>query len=90
VRKKVPVIHFGKGDRKEAIARRHLSRFKEPEGVVCIGIAQARLRKLGRHINHRLLSLERVAHHCAIASRTVERIVRPTVDDDQRALSTPA
>jgi hypothetical protein len=44
-----------------------------------------RLHKLGRHINHRLLSLERVAHNCAIASRTVERIVRPTVDDDQRA-----
>jgi hypothetical protein len=44
-----------------------------------------RLRTLGRHVNHRLLSLERVAHNCAIASRTVERIVRPTVDDDQRA-----
>ena len=45
-----------------------------------------RLRTLGRHINHRLLSLERVAQHCAIASSTVERIVRPTVTDDgQRA-----
>jgi hypothetical protein len=44
-----------------------------------------RLRTLGRHINHRLLSLERVAHNCAIASHTVERIVLPTVDDDQRA-----
>jgi hypothetical protein len=44
-----------------------------------------RLRTLGRHINHRLLSLERVAQHCAIASHTVERIVLPTVDDGQRA-----
>ncbi len=44
-----------------------------------------RLRTLGRHINHRLLALERVAQHCAIASNTVERIVLPTVDDRQRA-----
>jgi hypothetical protein len=43
------------------------------------------LRTLGRHINHRLLTLERVAQHCAIASQTVERIVLPTVDDGQRA-----
>jgi hypothetical protein len=44
-----------------------------------------RLRTLGRHINHRLLTLERVAQHCAVASRTVERIVLPTVDEGQRA-----
>ena len=41
-----------------------------------------RLRTLGRHINHRLLSLERVAQHSAIASQTVERVVLPTVTDD--------
>ena len=46
-----------------------------------------RLRTLGRNINHRLLTLERVAQHCAVASQTVERIVLPTVDDGQR---TPA
>ncbi len=44
-----------------------------------------RLLTLGRHINNRLLTLERVAHNCAIASKTVERIVLPTVDDGQRA-----
>jgi len=44
-----------------------------------------RLRTLGRHVNHRLLSLERTAHHCAITAQTVERIVLPTVDDGQRA-----
>ena len=44
-----------------------------------------RLRTLGRHINHRLLTLERVAQNCAIASQTVERIVLPTVDEGQRA-----
>jgi hypothetical protein len=40
-----------------------------------------RLKALGRNINHRLLTLERVAHNCAIASRTVERIVLPTKDE---------
>lgn len=44
-----------------------------------------RLRTLGRHINHRLLTLERVAHHCALASQTVERIVLPSLEGGQRA-----
>jgi hypothetical protein len=44
-----------------------------------------RLFTLGRHTNHRLLTLERVAQNCAIASPTVERIVLPTVDQGQRA-----
>lgn len=44
-----------------------------------------RLRILGKHINHRLLTLERVAQHCAIASQTVERVVLPTRDGEQRA-----
>ena len=43
------------------------------------------LRRIGHHINHRLLTLERTAHHCAVASQIVERIVLPTVDDEQRA-----
>jgi hypothetical protein len=45
----------------------------------------SRLRTIGRHVNHRLLTLERVAQNCAIASQTVERIVLPTVDEGQRA-----
>jgi hypothetical protein len=41
---------------------------------------------IGRNINHRVLSLERVAQHCAISAHTVERLVLPTVTaDDQRA-----
>ena len=43
------------------------------------------LKSIGRNINHRLLTLERAAQHCAVASQTVERIVLPTVDEDQRA-----
>jgi len=45
----------------------------------------SRLKAIGRNINHRLLTLERAAQHCAVASQTVERIVLPTVDDGQRA-----
>ena len=41
-----------------------------------------RLRTIGRNVNHRLLRLECVAQHCAIASQTVERVVLPTVDED--------
>lgn len=44
-----------------------------------------RLRTLGRHINHRVLTLERVAQHCAVSAQTVERVVLPTTDDEQRA-----
>jgi hypothetical protein len=36
-----------------------------------------RLLDIGRNINHRVLSLERVAQHCAISAHTVERIVLP-------------
>lgn len=42
-----------------------------------------RLRVIGRNVNHRLLNLECVAQNCAIASQTVERVVLPTVDEDQ-------
>jgi hypothetical protein len=45
----------------------------------------SRLRTLGRHINHRVLTLERIAQHCAISAPTVERIILPSVDGDQRA-----
>jgi hypothetical protein len=45
----------------------------------------AHLRSIGRNINHRLLTIQRVAQNCAIASRTIEKIVLPTQDDGQRA-----
>ena len=143
----VPVVHFVKGDCKEAIAQKKLEQFEGEEGVVMIGVAQEkissfrsyqkdkgqprrpgqppcyafyrgpvhvkqyfkleralrtettinngkdfqvgkrlgnldRLRNIGRNVNHRLLNLECVAQHCAIASQTVERVVLPTVDED--------
>ena len=44
-----------------------------------------RLRTLGRHINHRLLTLERVAHHCAVPATVIENVVLPTTDGQHRA-----
>jgi hypothetical protein len=44
------------------------------------------LRTLGRHINHRLLTLERVSHNCALAPRTVERVVLPSTDQDDNRI----
>ena len=141
------MVHFVKGDCKEAIAQKKLEQFEGEEGVVMIGVAQEkissfrsyqkdkgqprrpgqppcyafyrgpvhvnqyfkleralrtettinnakdfqvgkrlgnldRLRNIGRNVNHRLLNLECVAQHCAIASQTVERVVLPTVDED--------
>ncbi len=43
------------------------------------------LKTIGRNINHRLLTLERTAQHCAVASQTVEHVVLPTKDEGQRA-----
>jgi hypothetical protein len=45
----------------------------------------SRLRTLGRHINHRLLSLGRVAQHCAVSASTVEPIVLPSGTEHERA-----
>ena len=39
----VSVVHFGKGDCKEAIARRHAAMFEGDEGVVMIGVAQEKI-----------------------------------------------
>ena len=47
-----------------------------------------RLRSIGQNVNHRILNLECVAQHCAIASQTVERVVLPTVDEGEER--TPA
>lgn len=43
------------------------------------------LRQIGQDINHRLLELERQAHHCSPAASTFEALVLPTGDADHRA-----
>ena len=39
----VPVVHFDKGDCKEAIAQKKLEQFEGEEGVVMIGVAQEKI-----------------------------------------------
>jgi len=44
------------------------------------------LERLGRHINRRLLDVERVSHNCGLAGDSIHRVVQPTVNEDgQRA-----
>ena len=40
------------------------------------------LERLGRHINRRLLEVERVSHNCGLAGDSIHRVVQPTVNDD--------
>jgi hypothetical protein len=42
------------------------------------------LQKLGRHINRRLLDVQRVSHKCDLSAESIERIVQPTEHDGQR------
>lgn len=38
----IPIVHFGRNERKDDVARRRLARFPRKEGVVFIGVAQER------------------------------------------------
>ena len=42
-RNAVPIIEFKNGQRKEQVARQHIARFNQPEGVVMIGVAQEKV-----------------------------------------------
>lgn len=44
------------------------------------------LKELGRHINRRLLEVERVSHNCGLSAESIQKVVLPTVTKDgQRA-----
>ena len=44
------------------------------------------LQELGRHINRRLLDVQRVTQNCGMSGESIERVVQPTVTEDgQRA-----
>jgi hypothetical protein len=48
------------------------------------------LQTVARHINRRLLDVQRVSQNCALSHEAIERVVRPTVTDDgQRAPGLP-
>jgi hypothetical protein len=38
--------------------------------------------QVGRHINRRLLEVERVSHNCGLSADSIQRVVQPTVTDD--------
>lgn len=43
------------------------------------------LRELGHQVNHQLLDVEYVSHHCVLTSEALDRLQRPTVEAGQRA-----
>jgi hypothetical protein len=43
------------------------------------------LRELGHQVNHQLLEVERVSHHCVLTSDALDRLQRPTLEAGQRA-----
>ena len=44
------------------------------------------LQQLGRHINRRLLDVQRVSHNCGMSNESIHKVVQPTVTEDgQRA-----
>jgi hypothetical protein len=40
------------------------------------------LQQVGRHINRRLLEVERVSHNCGLSADSMQRVVQPTVTED--------
>jgi hypothetical protein len=40
------------------------------------------LQQLGRHINRRLLEVERVSHNCGLSGDSIQNVVQPTVTED--------
>jgi hypothetical protein len=42
----------------------------------------AYLQQIGRHINRRLLEVERVSQNCGLSADSIQRVVQPTVTDD--------
>jgi hypothetical protein len=40
------------------------------------------LQQIGRHINRRLLEVERVSHNSGLSGDSIQRVVQPTVNDD--------
>lgn len=45
------------------------------------------LQRIGRHINRRLLEVERVSQNCGLSAASIQRVVQPTVDEDGQKAS---
>jgi hypothetical protein len=73
---------------KEGRGLRTEGTFRNPKDFeVNKGLANlAYLQRLGRHINRRLLEVERVSHNCGLSGDSIQRVVQPTVTEEgQRA-----
>jgi hypothetical protein len=42
------------------------------------------LRQLGHQVNRKLLEVERLSHHCVLTQEALDRLQRPTIEEDQR------
>lgn len=69
---------------KEGRALRTEGTFRNPKDFgVNKGLASfAYLQQIGRHINRRLLEVERVSQNCGLSADSIQRVVQPTVTKD--------
>ncbi len=69
---------------KEGRALRTEGTFRNPKDFdVNKGLANfGYLQQIGRHINRRLLEVERVSQNCGLSAGSIQRVVQPTVTDD--------
>jgi hypothetical protein len=69
---------------KEGRALRTEGTFRNPKDFnVNKGLTNfAYLQQIGRHINRRLLEVERVSQNCGLSADSIQRVVQPTVTDD--------
>jgi len=69
---------------KEGRALRTEGTFRNPNDFgVNKGLASfSYLQQVGRHINRRLLEVERVSQNCGLSADSIERVVQPTVNKD--------
>jgi hypothetical protein len=57
-----------------------------PEDYITKGLEHVGdLRELGHQVNHQLLEVERVSHHCVLTSDVLDRLQRPSLEGGQRA-----
>lgn len=74
---------------KEGRALRTEGTFRNPKdfGINKGVVNFSYLQQVGRHINRRLLEVERVSQNCGLSAGSIQRVVQPTVTDDGQKAS---